>query len=190
MSHRDTSDKSIINSSMLSLYQTKVEKLFGNRLMNLLHTLYRFLGIGRLMKLLYTCCRFLGIRNRVIELLCTCYRFPGVGATKLQFLSTEGYLLERILRRVHPQNLIWLSWTDCPYSYLPSWIPMRNLRVLKVQGKVLETLWQGKSQVNLNLLLKFEWLVHTDIPPESVSTSSNSFLHEIICVYIYISLLY
>ena len=64
---------------------------------------------------------------------------------------------------------------------------MRNLRVLKVQGKVkvLETLWQGKSQVNLNFLLKFEWLVHTDIPPESVSTSSNGFFHEIICIYIY-----
>ena len=127
---------------MLSLYQTKIEKLFGNRLFG----------------------------NRSIELLCTCYRFPGVGATKLQFLSTEGYLLERILRRVHPQNLIWLSWTDCPYSYLPSWIPMRNLRVLKVQGKVLETLWQGKSQVNLNFELEFVCLVAIDIAPHGFLT--------------------
>jgi hypothetical protein len=87
------------------------------------------------------------LHNRLYN---TRYHFLGIGAMNLQLLETEGHLLERILRRVHSPNLIWLSWRDCPYTYLPSWIPMKNLRVLKVEGRVLKTLWQGKSQVNLN----------------------------------------
>jgi len=63
---------------------------------------------------------------------------PGIAALKLQLLQTEGYLLERILTRVHSPNLVWLSWRDCPYSDLPSWIPMNNLRVLKVPFQLLE----------------------------------------------------
>jgi Leucine-rich repeat (LRR) protein len=70
---------------------------------------------------------------------------------KLQLLQTEGHLLERILRRVHSPDLVWLSWRDCPYSNLPSWIPVNNLRVLKVEGKVLKTLWQDRSQVPFQL---------------------------------------
>jgi hypothetical protein len=79
------------------------------------------------------------------------HHFPGIGAANLQLLETEGHFLERILK-MHPPNLRWLSWRDYPYNYLPSWIPMKNSRFLKVEGRVLKTLWQGKSQVNLSFL--------------------------------------
>lgn len=71
---------------------------------------------------------------------------------KLQLLDIEGGHLERIFRRVHSPNLVWLRWKDCPYYSLPSSIPMENLRVLQVFGSSLKTLWQGISQVNINLL--------------------------------------
>eukprot|EP00253_Pinus_taeda_P007680 PITA_07680 len=65
---------------------------------------------------------------------------------KLQLLDIEDGLLERILRRVHAPNLIWLRWEKCPCSSLPSWILMENLRVLEVHGNELETLWQSENQ--------------------------------------------
>ena len=39
-------------------------------------------------------------------------------------------------------------WFECPYFFLPFWIPMENLRVLNVDGTKLKTLWHVKSQVN------------------------------------------
>jgi len=62
-------------------------------------------------------------------------------------------LLERILRTVqrHSRTLVWLSWFECPYSSLPTWFPMKNLRVLSVRGRELKTLWQGDSQAPLQL---------------------------------------
>lgn len=83
-------------------------------------------------------------------------KLPLLDMKNLQFLdiedSVEDGLLERILGRVHSPNLIWLRWYNCPYSSLPSWIPMKNLRVLEVQGNELETLWQGELQVHKSLL--------------------------------------
>jgi hypothetical protein len=92
--------------------------------------------------------RVMKLRNRLYNKR---YSFHGISVMNLQLLETVGLLLDRILR-VRLPNLIWLSWRDCPYKYLPSWITLENLRVLKVNGGELETLWQGKSQVNLNLL--------------------------------------
>eukprot|EP00253_Pinus_taeda_P009561 PITA_09561 len=69
----------------------------------------------------------------------------------LQLVATEDGNLKSILRRVESPNLKWLRWTDCPYSCLPSWIPMENLRVLEVGGKKLKTLWQAESQAPLEL---------------------------------------
>jgi hypothetical protein len=74
--------------------------------------------------------------------------FDGIQMRKLQLVDTEGSLLERILMRVKSPNLIWLCWKECPYSSLPPWILMKNLRVLQVSGYTLETLWQHESQVN------------------------------------------
>jgi Leucine-rich repeat (LRR) protein len=77
--------------------------------------------------------------------------FHGIGMMKLQFLDIEDGLLEPILRRVQSPNLIWLRWDKCPSSSLPSCIPMKNLRVLEVEGNELKTLWQSESQAPLQL---------------------------------------
>ena len=89
------------------------------------------------------------------------YRFHGFDVMNFQLVETQGHLLDRILR-VRSPNLIWLSWRDCPYKYLPSWITIKNLRVLTVEGGVLETLWQGKWQVNLNFLIWSVWSLAID----------------------------
>jgi len=67
----------------------------------------------------------------------------------LLLVATEDGYLERILRRVRSPNLIWLRWYKCPYSCLPSWIPMENLKVLEVAGEKLKILWKRQSQVCL-----------------------------------------
>lgn len=74
-----------------------------------------------------------------------------VKVTKLQLLDID-ILSKHVLRGVQSPNLIWLRWSACHLSSLPSWIPMENLRVLEVHGKELTTLWQPKSKVNRNLL--------------------------------------
>jgi hypothetical protein len=74
--------------------------------------------------------------------------FEGIRMGRLQLVDTEGPLLECIMKRVKAPNLIWLRWKECPYSSLPSWISMKNLRILQVSGSRLETLWQHESQVN------------------------------------------
>lgn len=51
---------------------------------------------------------------------------------KLQLVATEDRHLESILRRVESPNLTWLCWNNCPFSCLPPWIPMKNIRVLEV----------------------------------------------------------
>nr|ABR17027.1 unknown [Picea sitchensis] len=76
----------------------------------------------------------------------TPYRFR-----KLQLVATEDDHLESILRRVESPNLIWLRWNNCPYSCLPSWIPMKNIRVLEVVGTKLKKLWRAESQAPLEL---------------------------------------
>jgi len=70
---------------------------------------------------------------------------------KLQLLDIEGDFVEGILTRVHLSNLIWLSWNGCSCSSLPSWIPMKDLRVLEVAGLGLRRLWQCDSQAPLQL---------------------------------------
>ena len=67
---------------------------------------------------------------------------------KLQLIATVGGDLESILTRVETPNLIWLRWNNCPYSFLPSWIPMKNIRILELDGNKLKTLWRAESQVN------------------------------------------
>ena len=72
----------------------------------------------------------------------------GIQTSRLQLVEYESILLKRILSRAESPNLLWLSWKECPYTYLPSWIQMENLRVLQVSNCSLETLWQQESQVN------------------------------------------
>ena len=56
------------------------------------------------------------------------------GMKKLPLVVAEDDYLERILKRAGSTHLIWLCWYKCPYSSLPSWIPMEKLRVLEVGG--------------------------------------------------------
>jgi Leucine-rich repeat (LRR) protein len=71
--------------------------------------------------------------------------------SSLQLLSVEGSCVESILSFGQSPQLIWLCWYNCSYSYLPTWIPMKTLRVLKVKGDELETLWQDEYQAPMQL---------------------------------------
>ena len=74
--------------------------------------------------------------------------FDRIQLRRLQLVDTEGILLEHILKSVKFPDLLSLWWKQCPYSSLPSWIPMKKLRVLRVSGSTLQTLWKPESQVN------------------------------------------
>eukprot|EP00253_Pinus_taeda_P005776 PITA_05776 len=70
---------------------------------------------------------------------------PAIKMRALQLLESEGKFVEGIIRRVWSPNLVWLRWSDCPCSSLPTWIRMDQLKVLEVQG----TCWGiflGKSK--------------------------------------------
>lgn len=67
--------------------------------------------------------------------------------SNLQLVATGDGHLKSILRRVESPNLIWLRWNNCPYTCLPSWITMKNTRVLEVSGNKLKRLWRPESQV-------------------------------------------
>eukprot|EP00253_Pinus_taeda_P015958 PITA_15958 len=93
---------------------------------------------------------FGGVEKGILELLDA---VGGVDVTTLELLDTEDAILERILRRLeeHVPSLIWLRWNKCPEPSLPSWIPLRNLRVLQVSGSELRTLWEDVLQAPLRL---------------------------------------
>eukprot|EP00253_Pinus_taeda_P013203 PITA_13203 len=70
----------------------------------------------------------------------------------LQLLKAKGCFVNRLSSACQqlPQ-LIYLYWRNCPNSYLPSWIPTNNLRVLHIEGEFLKTLWRHGSQAPLQL---------------------------------------
>lgn len=74
-----------------------------------------------------------------------------LGINKLQLLEAEGDFVESILTWLRCPNLIWLSWNKCPFSSLPPSLPVRDLRVLEVNGSELQELWQPQSQVPMQL---------------------------------------
>jgi hypothetical protein len=73
------------------------------------------------------------------------------GGSNLKFVAAQDGYLEDILRKVGSPDLIWLRWYKCPYSALPSWIPMENLAVLEVAGSNLKELWQRESEAPIKL---------------------------------------
>ena len=54
------------------------------------------------------------------------------GMINLQFLATEGRLLDCILKRVRSPRLRLLRWTECSEYSIPRWILVENLKVLEV----------------------------------------------------------
>ena len=75
------------------------------------------------------------------------------GMRNVQFVATQGRLLDCILKKVPSPRLRWLRWTECSESSLPDWIPMENLKVLEVQGYMLNSLWPHHSQVSKYICL-------------------------------------
>eukprot|EP00253_Pinus_taeda_P005269 PITA_05269 len=98
----------------------------------------------------------------------------------LRILASEYYYVEAILRRVRSPHLIWLRWYKCPYSSLPSWVPLGNLRVLEVRGSRLKTLWQQESQPPLQLR---ELNIYSPVSDFPKSIGQLNYLEKIVVDY-------
>eukprot|EP00253_Pinus_taeda_P029137 PITA_29137 len=70
---------------------------------------------------------------------------------RLQLLEAEGDCVQSILNVAQTPELIWLSWINCPYSSLPSWILLKNLRVLQIKGTEFETIWADERQAPVQI---------------------------------------
>eukprot|EP00253_Pinus_taeda_P030631 PITA_30631 len=71
--------------------------------------------------------------------------------SRLQLLRAESHSVERVLSSEQSPPLLYLRWERCPKSSLPRSIPLKNLRVLHIEGDQLETLWQHEFQAPLQL---------------------------------------
>ena len=78
--------------------------------------------------------------------------FDGIQMRRLQLVDTEASLLEHSIMTMKSMNLIWICLNKHPNSSLPSWILMKNLRLLQVLGSATEIFWKDESQVNINSL--------------------------------------
>eukprot|EP00253_Pinus_taeda_P034021 PITA_34021 len=78
----------------------------------------------------------------------------GIAPQMLRILDTEGTVLESILGTVELSGILWLRWKKYPYSSLPSWISVKNLRYLEVWGSELNTLWKSESESQLAVFLE------------------------------------
>ena len=78
--------------------------------------------------------------------------FDNIQMRRLQLVDTEASLLERNIMTMKSLNLIWICLNKHPNSSLPSWILMKNLRLLQVSLRALEIFWQDESHVNRNSL--------------------------------------
>ena len=56
--------------------------------------------------------------------------FDSIQMRRLQLVDTEASLLERSIMTMTSLNLIWICLNKHPNSSLPSWILMKNLRLL------------------------------------------------------------
>ena len=78
--------------------------------------------------------------------------FDGIQMRRLQLVDTKASLLERSIMTMNSLNLIWICLNKDSNSSLPSWILMKNLRLLQVSGSATKIFWQDESHVNGNLL--------------------------------------
>eukprot|EP00253_Pinus_taeda_P011787 PITA_11787 len=75
-----------------------------------------------------------------------------VDMSKLHLLRAEGDCLESLSQFLrYSDELVWLCWKKCPYTSLPSWIRIRNLRAIQVFSGQLKTLWQCEIAAPLAL---------------------------------------
>ncbi|GLJ24505.1 hypothetical protein SUGI_0468160 [Cryptomeria japonica] len=69
----------------------------------------------------------------------------------LKLLITQGDDVRNIFSRVS-RGLIWLRWSNCPYSRIPWWISLKRLRVLELTSQLKFTaLWGSGVQVPVEL---------------------------------------
>ena len=78
--------------------------------------------------------------------------FDGIQMRRLQHVDTEASLLECSIMTMKSLNLIWICLNKDPNSSLPSWILMKNLRLLQVSWSATKIFWQDESQVNRDSL--------------------------------------
>ena len=60
--------------------------------------------------------------------------FDSIQMRRLQLVDIEASLLEHSIMTMKFLNLIWICLNKLPNSSLPSWILMKNLRLLQGQG--------------------------------------------------------
>ena len=66
--------------------------------------------------------------------------FDGIQMRRLQLVDIEASLFEHNIMTMKSLNLIWICLNKHPNSYLPSWILMKNLRLVQVSGSATEIL--------------------------------------------------
>ena len=71
--------------------------------------------------------------------------FDGIQTKRFQLVDTEASLFDRTIMTMNSLNLIWICLKKHRNSSLPSWILMKNLRLLQVSGSAVEILWQDES---------------------------------------------
>ena len=71
--------------------------------------------------------------------------FDSIQMRRLQLVDIEASPLERSIMMVKSMNLIWICLNKHPNSSLPSWILMKNLRLLQVLGSATEIFWKDES---------------------------------------------
>ena len=70
--------------------------------------------------------------------------FEGIQMRRLQLVDTEASLLEHSIMTMKSLDLIWICMNKNPNSSLPSWMLMKNLRLLQVSGSATEIFWQDE----------------------------------------------
>eukprot|EP00253_Pinus_taeda_P007627 PITA_07627 len=87
---------------------------------------------------------------------------------ELQLIDTEGrFEEERFMKRIFSgaMSLIWLKWIHFPYSSLPSWISLKNLRVLMIEeSKGVQKLWLHESQAPEQLRELYVHSTQVEVP--------------------------
>ena len=58
-------------------------------------------------------------------------------------------VLEHIWEKVEVPKILWLGWINCPYSSLPSWIQLQNVKFLQVYGSELKTSWERENELQV-----------------------------------------
>eukprot|EP00253_Pinus_taeda_P019593 PITA_19593 len=96
--------------------------------------------------------------------------------SRLQLLRAESHSVERVLTSEQSPPLLYLRWERCTNSSLLRSIPLKNLRVLHIEGKRLKTLWRHNWRHKFQAPLQLREL-HIDAPLSKVPKSIGKLKH-------------